>query len=373
MNSNLVICRNEVIIEGVNVGQFESFNCSANRNTLGNSAELVIPLYAIGAAGQQGDARSRMRNVFSDNIVKPCAKIEVFCWYEGLEKVRVFSGFIEHIGEGFPTKLYLQDNSYILRFGQIQKGWNEDATLQQIVKDCIPIAQEAFNKEREIMGLTMEIPPLTYSAEEKNVQAITTSLSFRNWGARSPFDTIQKLMQLLILYAGVSDTYNVFIGAGVTESVRPIIALDTRYNVIARDIVPVDGRFVDYDVKITGILSNGKQYTATGGYGTSRSRATRSEFEKTYGESYRGFSILNTPSAIQDFADKMLEKLKAFKNKGRLTLLLYPKVELMDWVTYNDTVFPELSAGYYVLGYSFKADVSGYFQNLEVTDQIYAF
>lgn len=373
MNSNLVICRNEVIVEDENVGQFQSFEVTSNRQTLGASAVLTIPLYAIGTSEQTGEARTRVRNVFAPNVIKPCAKIEVFCWYEGEEKLKVFSGFIEHIGEGFPTKLYLQDNTYILRFGQIQKGWNEDATLQKIVKDCIPIAQEAFNKEREIMGLTMKIPELTYSTENKNVQAVTTSLSFRNWGARSPYDTIRKLMQLLVLYSGVSDDYNVFIGAGVEKSTRPIIGLDTRYNVVSRDIVPIDGRFVDYDVKVTGILSNGKQYTATGGYGTTRSRDSRSQFDKTYGESQRYFTILNNVSAIQNFADRMLEKLKGFKNKGTITLLLYPKIELMDWITYNDTLFPELSSGYYVLGYSFKADESGYFQTLQVTDQLYAF
>lgn len=371
MNSNYVICRNEVIIEGVNVGEFESFEYKANSRTLGNSATLTIPLYAIGVS-QGGEARSRMRNVFKDNIVKPCAHIEVYCWYEGYEKVQVFSGFIEHIAEGFPTKLFLQDNTYILRFGQVQRGWNEDATLQKIAKDCIPIAQAGFDREREILGFTRPIPELTYSVEEANVQAITTSLSFRNWGARSPYDTIQKLMQLLVLYGGVSNNFNVFVGAGVTENTRPLIALDTRYNVIERDIVPIDGRFVDYDVKVTGILSNGKQYTATGGYGTSRNRQTRSDFERMYGESFRGFSLLSTVEGIQEHADRQLEMLKGARNKGSITLLLYPKIEIMDWVTYTDTVFPELSAGYYVLDYTFKANEMGYFQTLQVTDQIFS-
>lgn len=388
MNANLVICRNEVYVEDVYVGQFESFECRANSRTLGNTATLTIPLYAIGA-DMSGRARSRTRAVFvtesgerQENLIRPCAQVEVWCWYESWnaqtgenepqEKVKVFSGFIEHVSEGFPTKLYLQDNSFILRFGNIQKGWNEDATLKTIVEDCIPIAQEGFDKERERLGFTRSIPKLTYSVEEKNVQAVTTSLSFRNWGARSPFDTIQKLMQLLCLYGGVSQNFNVFIGAGVTESTRPIIKLDTTMNVIERDIVPIDGRFVDYDVKITGILSSGKQYTATGGYGTTKDRNSRSNFEKTYGESFRGFSTHNNVKGIQEFADNMLAMLKGFRNKGKITLLLYPKVEIMDWCTYTDTVFPELSGGYYVLDYEFKADHNGYFQNLSVTDKVFA-
>lgn len=371
MNTNRVICRNEVFIEGESVGHFESFETNCNSRGLGKTATLTLPLYAIGVS-QSGEARSRMRNVFSNNIIKPCAQVEVYCWYEGMERVLVFNGFIEHIGEGFPSKLYLQDNTFILRFGNIQKAWNENATLQQIASDCIPVAQEAFKNEREKYGFTRPIPELTYSVENKNVQAVTTSLSFRNWGARSPYETIKKLIQLLVLYGGVSDDYNLFIGAGVEDTTRPVVELDTRYNVIGRDIVPIDGRFVDYEVKITGILSNGKQYTATGGYTTSRSKDSKSEFQKTYGETYRGFSILNTPQAIQDFADRQLEMLRGFRNKGTLEMLLYPKINILDQVRYNDTIFPELSSLYYVLDYQFTANDSGYFQRLGVTDQIFA-
>lgn len=371
MNSNLVLCRNEVYIEDTFVGQFESFEVQANSRTLGKTATLTIPLYAIGAS-QNGEARSRMRNVFSDNIVKPCAEVKVYCWYEGMEKTLVFTGFIEHISEGFPSRLYLQDNSFILRFGSIQKGWNEDATLQTIANDCIPIAVDGFKAEREKIGFTRAIPDITYSVEDKNVQAVTTSLSFRNWGGRSPFDTVQKLIQLLALYGGVTDDFNLYIGAGVEDTSRPVTELDTRYNVIERDIVPIDGRFVDYDVKITGILANGKQYTATGGYGTSKSKESKSDFEKSYGQSFRGFSVLNTPQAIQEFADRQLEMLRGFRNKGTLTLLLYPKINLLDQVNYNDTLFPELSSLYYVLDYTFRADERGFFQRLGVTDQIFA-
>lgn len=57
MNSNMVICRNEVIIEGENVGQFESFKMQSNSRTFGDSATLVLPLYALGVV-QSGEART---------------------------------------------------------------------------------------------------------------------------------------------------------------------------------------------------------------------------------------------------------------------------------------------------------------------------
>lgn len=395
MNTNVVICRNEVFVEDVSVGQFESFECQADSRTLGQTGVLTLPLYAVGADKQTGSARSRIRKVFVQgqdkaltSLIRPCAEVRVYCWYtntfwakEGektvlrnvdAEKTLVFSGFIEHIAEGFPTKIYLQDNSFMLRFGSISKWWDGSNTLQSIITDVLPIAQTAFDNERKRLGFTREIPRITYSTEKKNVQAVTTPMSFREFGGGSPFDVIQRLMTLLVLYGGVSREFNVYVGAGVTESTRPIIELDTRYNVIERDIVPLDGRFIDYDVKVTGILKNGKRYTATGGEATSRSGEKKSQFEQSYGESFRGFSILNTQSGIQKMADNLLANLKGFRNKGKITLLLYPKVEVMDWLTYTDTVFEELSSGYYVLGYSFKADDRGYFQNIEVTDKVFA-
>lgn len=371
MNSNLVICRNEVYIEDVYVGEFQSFELKSDHRTLGASGVLVLPLYAIGMS-QEGEARLRVRSIFKPNVIRPCAEVKVYCWYEGLEKELIFSGFIEHIVEGFPTKIFVQDNTFILRFGSIQRGWTENATLDKIVKDCIPVADEGFKNERERQGLTRAIPSLTYTADTRNVQAITTAMSFRNWGARSPFDTIQKIIQLLVLYGGVTDDYNVFVGANVNDTSRTPVELDTRRNVIGRDIVPIDGRFVDYDVKITGILSNGKQYTATAGYGTSRSKEQQTLFGKTHGESFRGYSTLTTPKGIQDFADRQLEMLRGFRNKGKINLLLYPKLQLLDQVQFTDSLFPELSALYYVTGYEFKADESGYFQKLDVTDQIFA-
>ena len=81
MNSNYLICRNEVYIEDIWVGQFESFVLTGNDKQLGDSAVLTLPLYAIGIE-QQGEARSRMREVFKPNVIKPFAHVEVYMWYQ---------------------------------------------------------------------------------------------------------------------------------------------------------------------------------------------------------------------------------------------------------------------------------------------------
>lgn len=369
-SSNRLICRNEVFIEGEYVGGFEAFSLQADRRTFGSTAILALPLYSLNYPGS-GAAKRRVRKQYNFEFIKPCAQVEVFAWYEGYEKMRVFVGFIEHIADGFPTRLHLADNTMPLRFGEIQKGWNGDATVQDLMREIIPIANAGFKEERAKNGLTRDIPELRYSEDEPNVQATTTSFTMSNFGGRSPYDVCQRLMSELILYGGVNDAFGVFMGAGVMDATRPTTELSTRYNVIDRDIVPVDGRFVDYDVKITGILKSGKHYTATGGLRTSRTGATESTFDKTYGEKIRGYSSLDTVGGLQEFADKMLESLKGERNKGMLRLLLYPKCQVLDIVKYTDTVFEDVSGQYYVLEYDLTCDEKGYYQTLSVTDQIY--
>jgi len=42
----------------------------------------------------------------------------------------------------------------------------------------------------------------------------------------------------------------------------------------------------------------------------------------------------------------------------------------LDVCRYTDSLFPELSAQYMIINYTFKASEKGYFQTLEVTDKV---
>lgn len=387
-SSNLVICRNEVLIEGQSIGEFESFTLQARRETLGVTATMSLPLYGIGvkpfssgerqqAVASAGNAAGRVRARTFLAEIKICARVEVFCWYEGYERIKVFDGFIEHIEDGFPSKFYLRDATFILRFGTIDEAFNKNATLQQIAEKCISIANEAFDKERASLGLAIG-PRLAYNIQDaKTVQAVTTALSFENFASgRSPFEVMQYLQQQLVVYANAyyagENVYNFYIGAGVADSARPLIQLDTRYNVIGRELVKQDSRFVDYDVKVTGILANGRRFTATAGLKTSKTASQTTEFEKKFGQPVRTFAPnLTTAASIQKFADDLLNSLKGQKNKGTISLLLYPKCEILDHVVYNDTIFDINDAQYYIIGYSFTASEKGYYQKLEVTDKVF--
>lgn len=387
--SNIVICKNRVVIEGEDVGQFESFTVTSRRQTLGATATLTLPLYGIGldkpftsqsSTTSRGRATRRVRSKTAFANIKVSAKVDVYCWYESpqfgeklkvFDEVHVFSGFIEHIAEGFPTKFYLRDGSFVLRFGEA-KGWDENATLSKILNDCINIAVSAFNEERKAKSLP-PISGLTYKSNYKGLQAETSPLGFTNFAAgRAPFEVVQYLMQSLYMYGGVDNDFNLFFGYRGTDTTSPILKLDTRHNVISRDIVPIDSRFVDYDVKVTTTI-DGKKYTATGGLKTSKTADQKSAFDKKTGEPVRVYAAgLKTQKEVQDFADRLLNSIKGDRNKGSLTLLLYPKVELLDSIRFDDTVFDIYDAQYYVTGYTFSANSQGYYQKLEIVDKVFA-
>jgi hypothetical protein len=351
---------------------------------------MTLPMYGIGirteGATQQGTistgaAKRRIRGKVAFTEIKVCSRVDVYCWYESpqfgesimtYEEIHVFSGFIEHIAEGFPTKFYLRDASFILRFGATDTGWNEKATLSKILNDCIKVSAPAFNAERETLGLPPVNEELKYSALYKGIQAETSPLGFTNFAAgRSPFEVVQYLMQNLSMYAGVDKDFNLFFGYRGTETTQPIIQLDTRYNVISRDIVPVDSRFVDYDVKVTTTI-NGKKFTATGGLKNSKTTDQKSAFDKKVGEPVRKYATgFKSAAEVQAYADRLLQSLKGYRNKGRITLLLYPKIDLLDTVRFNDTVFDIYDAQYYVTGYTFTANDKGFYQQLEVTDKVF--
>lgn len=370
MNCNRVICRNEVIIEGVNVGQFETLRVSGNDRQLGDSAVITIPLYAIGVTNS-GYAKPRLRYEFAPNLVKTLAEITVNCWYEGYDKLTVFHGFIEQIVEGFPMTIYARDMTFALKFGRIQKTWG-DVTMSQIANDIIPIANEAFKKERENAGFSKNVVELKYVTEGTYVQAETGTFPFNNPVDCSPYDTVQGIMQQMYLYGGVTDNGELYVGALTKDSTRPAERLDTRYNVFDTNLIREDSRFINYEVRVAGTLKNGKRYTAIGGMRNSRSVKQKSALDKKYAETICSYSPLKTVEGLQAAADRQLLSMQGLRNKGRIVIPLYPKIEPLQSVQLNHTLFADLSGNYYVLEYELSCNDSGYFQTLTVTDKVFA-
>ena len=94
--------------------------------------------------------------------------------------------------------------------------------------------------------------------------------------------------------------------------------------------------------------------------------------DETKGEPVRlPFSPARKQEQLETIADAALARLKGNRNKGSITTLLYPFVSLWDFIEYEDTLFPELSSNYYVIGTELNCDDSGYHNVLSVTDEMF--
>lgn len=362
MTGNYFECGNEVIVEGFSLGRFSSFNVSNSRDVIGATAEIKIPLYTISVTDKQRPVADSLRIGVDGAQLATGARIEVYVWYKDnttlqytFPKILAFSGFIRKVVSGFPTTIKCEDNSFILKFGQVNKSWSKMTPLKEVMNEVVPIANDAFAKFRKEAGLTGEFPSLSVAESESADVEFTLNV----WKAIAPYEAISRFAEEYVLYGQVSNTGKVYVGTGATNTDRPTIKLSTRLNVINRDITPEDGLFTDYYVEINGYDEKGNKIQVTRG-------------DETKGEPVRlPFSPARKQEQLETIADAALARLKGNRNKGSITTLLYPFVSLWDFIEYEDTLFPELSSNYYVIGTELNCDDSGYHNILSVTDEMF--
>lgn len=361
-------CKSKVYIEGIDIGPFTSFELSGDRDSIENTASLTLPIYTISvddtgtAPGQALPQESRVRVGIPVDLFITGARIDVDVWYdrsdfgEELPVIRAFTGYISQVVAGFPTTIKCQDNSFVLRFGNVGKNWNPNSTLKNIVNFCLPISNDAFAKYRQEKGLTYEWTPLTFA---KSATA-DASFTLAEWYDISPYDALSRLMRLFKIYGNVNDDGSVYFGVGISDTDDPTVILRTDLNVIDCDIVPNNKFFTNYYVKINGLDRQGKRISY--------------EIGDSQGETKNlKFSPLNTLEGIQRTAQTVFERLKGDRNKGTITTLLYPWVNLFDFCQFTHTLFPSLSGNYYVIGKTLTCDEGGYRQKLTVTDEQFIF
>ena len=255
MTGNYFECGNEVIVEGFSLGHFSSFNVSNSRDVIGATAEIKIPLYTISVTDKQRPVADSLRIGVDGAQLATGARIEVYVWYKDnttlqhtFPKILAFSGFIRKVVSGFPTTIKCEDNSFILKFGQVNKSWSKMTPLKEVMNEVVPIANDAFAKFRKEAGLTGEFPSLSVAESESADVEFTLNV----WKAIAPYEAISRFAEEYVLYGQVSNTGKVYVGTGATNTGRQTIKLSTRLNVINRDITPEDGLFTDYYVEING-------------------------------------------------------------------------------------------------------------------------
>ena len=127
------------------------------------------------------------------------------------------------------------------------------------------------------------------------------------------------------VYTGIDPKGKLFMGTGLKYTEKKTIELDTSVNVIARDVSPKNGKFENYYVTVNGYV-NGKRTTVhVGNKGNSRPIRL-------------SCSSINTKEGLKEFANNAYQGLKGEYNSGTVTTLLYPRIDLFDYVHFTDTL-----------------------------------
>lgn len=380
--SNVVLCKNRVVIEDIDVGQFESLSLNSKKGFVGMTGIMTLPSYAIGitsslkdgTVSQQqvistGSAKRRVRSKIDyDTTLKVGAKVEIECWYESpqfdeplkvFKKEKVFSGFIERITEGFPTKIYLRDATYILKFGSFKEAFNATAKLSEIIRQCANTGLKAFKEYRNSEKLKSTFT-FDFSRVAKGLQLDDTdAVACENFASgRTPFQVVEYLARTLSMHAGCTTKNELFFGYfNPTKAAEPTAKITTKTTVISRNIVATPSRFNLLDITVTTTDANGK--VIEGKAGSKGGMAIKKYVPQ-----------LGSTVEAQKFAEQLLTNINGTTNEGDITLLLYPKVDWLDVVRFDDTVFEINNGQYFVKDYTFTANERGYYQKIGVTNLV---
>lgn len=361
MRGNYFRAGSEVFVEDRSIGSFASIDAKFDRDNIANTCEIELPMYAIGNVPGI-PIRERVRAALENAEIIPGARIRVECWYynileldQSFKRVVVFDGYIRQVISGFPAKLLCEDHAFVLRFGTTNRDWRSRTSLRSMIEYMCPISNEAFYEYRRQQGLSSPgaFPHLSF--DQTNSADIHFALQI--FKLISPYDALTRLASLFTLYGYVDTGGQVYFGIGVRDKAKATVELNTQLNVTGRDIVPQNGLFTNYKVVASALMADGSRYTY--------------EYGEQQGVPERIFVPSNIQGVVQQTAKNVMARLRGNRNKGTITTKLYPVVNMYDFVHYTDTLAPELSGNYNVIGKRFTGGSGGFNQILTVTDEIF--
>lgn len=364
MKGNYLVCHNEIFVEGVSIGPFENMKTTGDRENLSTTAEIELPLYTIAAyedgrpPGEDVPLTRKVRVGIEMDKLKTGAQIEVYAWYDcpeidiNFERTLIFKGYIRQVVGAFPSVIKCEDMSFPLRFGTVGTVWKNMSTLKDVVNAVLPISEKAFSEYRAKQGLDDNWTRITVASSE----LADAAFDMKAWKDISPFDALQKLITLFAVFGNVDNEARLYIGAGQSAPTNKTVELSTKLNVIGCDLTTTNGLFENYSVTVTSRTSDGKLIKYTYGDPDGEAFPTR-------------MMPLNTEIGIKEFAKRLYYTLTGNRNAGTITTLLYPRAELFDFITFEHTLFPELSGDYVAIGVENNLDNDGFRQVINVTNK----
>ena len=368
MKGNFVICHNEIVIEGSSIGNFTSMETEMTKDTITGKATIELPLYTIaaynnGAPPDDDLPLTRKSRVGVDmSKLKVGAMIEVYCWYTSpdlnatFDTVLTFKGYIRQVIGGFPTVINCEDLSFPLRFGLVEKTWSNEPLLRDVINALLPISEKAFTEYRQRQGFILDWPKLTIT--ESQIVGLDNPHGQEAWKDISPYDALQNLVNRDGIYVYVDDKAELHAGSMISED-NKTVNLSTDLNVVDCELVTTDSMFSNINVTLNARDKLGQIITAHYGSPDGTPIPTRT-------------MPINTQKGLNVLAKNLYNKLVGNDNNRSITTLLYPKVNMFDYINFNHTLFPELSSGYIAMGLRNSYNDKGYRQVISVTNRVFA-
>lgn len=358
---NYFIVHNEVFVEGRSIGSFSSFSTDNSRENILGTAEISMPFYTIlqkesGTPYIGKNIRSYIRIDQKDSQIIMGARISVklsyTCGYTGykLPDILAFDGYVKDVICGFPTRIVCEDSAFVLRFGTIKKSWTSATPVQTMMQEITGIANTEFQKYRDNAGLKADWNSLALDSRSFDGEFVLST-----WKGISPFFALERVLGMYNLYASMDNYGNLYCGVGISQNDKNTVQLSTAVNVVERNISTDNGFFDKYRV-VVKYISKGQLYEYE--TGSDNGEVVSLPIVKCKGA-----------EDAKRIGDSALSGLRSNSNKGTITTLLYPEIHLFDYVEYEDTLFSQLSGGFYVIGHSYRCDSNGFRQILSVTNK----
>jgi hypothetical protein len=334
-----------------------SVNTKDDTDHIGADCEIVVPL---NCRIQYINGRRDYLTEYAKNLFSVGDQVIIKAWYEGLEPVEVFNGFIFDFVEGTPITIKCLDYLYYLNkgvFGNqrllLKKNKKskvitpatgaayKSITLQQLCQKVIDYANETIDHEATNTDHLELILPMP------DVELV--NITFAMMSPAAILDWIKKEMGINISLHGNKLYVN------VASNTLNTVYFRTDRNVIECDLQKPAAVYNSFKVKAWFIREDGTKDSFEIGDGSGTLR------EVFF------YKVKRDQALYEKLATEALKKVKQQRYAGTIDTLLYPDCKTFDQANYVDLRYPARSANYVITGQEISIDENGYHRKLKLS------
>lgn len=291
-------------------------------DNIGATCTITIPINARFVKNLDSPVIAPSRSIF-----KAGTPIKVIAWYDGYPVRTIFTGYVLNIIDGTPLRIVCEDESYLLRFGVMNKTWKGKVRLKEILQYIC-----TFSK----CTLSTNI-----------VDSPFINFYLKRVSPKYALQQIKTDMGLIVTFINGK-----LICTRMTATQGTPVKLDTAINVTGCDIQQPDDVFKDYAVEVRYKDSKGKVHS----YKTKETSMEYRKFE------INGMELID----VKKQAEAIESNLKAFQYEGTIGTKLYPAIDCFSLVSLANQQYPALNGTYVVKRTNIKCDENGFNCSLTV-------